>query len=211
MSSLTTRLAAALVATTALAGAAQAADLAIPSGTYATDPTHTSLFWSLNHFGLSQYTARFNTVAATVELDAEVITRSTFTATIAMDSVDTDYPLDNVDFNAELQGADWLNAAAHPEATFVSTQIVKTSDTTATIEGDLSFRGVTLPVTLDAELIGALGKHPMVEAPAFGIRAVGTFDRTAFGLATFAPLVGAEVTIEVNAEFLGQDLAPVSN
>ena len=200
----TTRLALALAASTAFAGAVQAADLAIPSGTYATDPTHTSLFWSVNHFGLSNYTARFTTVAATVELDAEDITRSALTATVAMGSVDTDYPLPAPDFNAELRGADWLDAAAHPEATFTSTRIVKTSDTTATIEGDLSFRGVTLPLTLEAELVGALEKHPMLDAAAFGIRATGSFDRTAFGLATFAPLVGTEVTLQINAEFIGQ-------
>ena len=85
----------------------------------------------------------------------------------------------------------------------MSTSITRTGDSTADIEGDLTFLGVTLPVTLDTTLIGSVGKHPFAEGAAFGIQAVGTIDRTAFGFSTFAPNIGAEVTIEINAEFIG--------
>ncbi|MBV6659066.1 MAG: YceI family protein [Devosiaceae bacterium] len=205
----TPRLLAALVAATALSApalsVANAADLSIPSGTYASDPTHTSLFWSVNHLGLSNYKARFNTVSAMVELNAEDVTQSTMTATIEMASVDTDYPFpENTDFNAELVSGDWLNASDHPQATFTSTEIVKTGDTTATISGDLSFRGVTLPIKLDAELVGAVEDHPFVDGAAFGIQAVGMIDRTEFGFGTFAPMIGTAVSIEINAEFIEQ-------
>jgi polyisoprenoid-binding protein YceI len=193
-----------LALSAALIGSASAADLSIGSGTYTLDPTHGSLFWSVNHFGLSEYTARINSFDATIELDAQDITQSTLTATIDMASVDTDFPNPEAhDFNAELRGANWLNTDAFPQATFVSTAITKTGDTTADIEGELTFLGVSLPVTLDATLIGSMGKHPFADGAAFGIQATGTFDRTAFGLSTFAPNVGAEVTIEINAEFIG--------
>ncbi|MEM6383398.1 MAG: YceI family protein [Pseudomonadota bacterium] len=202
------KLSTALIITTALAGfamPAQAADLAIPSGTYTNDPTHTSFLWSVNHLGLSEYTARFNTVEATVELDADDISNSTLTATIDMGSVDTDFPFpQNTDFNAELRGSDWLNVPDHPQATFTSTQVTKTGDTTATVAGDLSFRGLTLPVTLDVELIGALEQHPFMPVAAFGIQATGTIDRSEFGFDRFVPNVGAAVAIEINAEFLQQ-------
>lgn len=199
-----TKILAGLAVSTALVGAASAQDLAIGSGTYTTDPTHTSLFWSVNHFGLSEYKARFNSVEATIELDAEDVTQSTLTATIDMTSVDTDFPFpENTDFNAELEGENWLNTGAFPQATFVSTQIVKTGDDTAEITGDLTFLGQTLPVTLDTQLIGTLGKHPFAPGAAFGIKAIGTFDRTDFGFSTFTPNIGAAVTIEINAEFLG--------
>ncbi|WP_375572221.1 YceI family protein [Ahrensia marina] len=199
-----TKVIAGLALSTALIGSAAAEDLSIGSGTYQLDPTHGSLFWSVNHFGLSQYTARINTFEATIELDADDISQSTLTATIDMASVDTDFPNpDAHDFNAELRGENWLNTDAFPQATFVSTGITKTGDTTAEIEGDLTFLGVTLPVTLDTTLIGSMGKHPFADGAAFGIQAVGTIDRTEFGFSTFAPNVGAEVTIEINAEFIG--------
>ena len=199
-----TKLLSGFALSTALVGAAAAADLPIGSGTYAIDPTHSSLFWSVNHFGLSNYTARLNSYDVTIELNADDITQSSMTATIDMTSVDTDFPFpETTDFNAELQGANWLNTSAFPQATFVSTQIVKTGDTTAQITGDLTFLGITLPVTLDTVLIGSLGKHPFADGAAFGIQAVGTFDRTDFGFSTFVPGAGAEVTIEINAEFIG--------
>ncbi len=193
-----------LALSTAIVGSASAADIAVGSGTYTLDPTHGSLFWSVNHFGLSEYTARINTFDATIELDADDITQSSLTATIQMASVDTDYPFpENADFNEELRGANWLNTEAFPEATFVSTAITPTGDNTAEITGDLTFLGVTLPVTLDTTLIGAMGKHPFAEGAAFGIQATGTFDRSDFGFSTFAPNVGTDVTIEINAEFIG--------
>ena len=200
-----TALATGLALSTALIGAAAAESVVIPSGTYASDPTHTSLFWSVNHFGLSNYTARLNTVSATVELDADDVSRSTVTATIDMASVDTDFPFpQNTDFNEELRGENWLNTATFPQATFTSTGITVTSEDTAEITGDLTFLGQTLPVTLDATLIGLLEQHPFTNNAAFGIAATGTFDRTDFGFSTFAPNVGAEVTISINAEFLAQ-------
>lgn len=203
-----TKILAGLALSTALVGAASANDIALPSGTYQLDPTHGSLFWTVNHFGLSNYTARINRFDASVELDAEDITQSTLTATIDLTTLDTDYPFpEQADFNAELQNADWLNTEVFPQATFVSTQIVKTGDTTAEITGDLTFLGQTLPVMLDATLVGFLEQHLMVEAPAFGIQATGTFDRSEFGLTTFAPMVGTDVTITINAEFIGENLS----
>ncbi len=200
-----TKLIAGLALSTALVGAAAAEDLSIGSGTYTVDPTHTALFWTVNHFGLSEYTARINGVDATIELDAADITQSSLNATINMAGVDTAYPFpERTDFDAELRGANWLNADAFPEATFVSTDIVKTGDNTADITGDLTFLGVTLPVTLETTLIGSVGKHPFADGAAFGIHAVGTFDRTDFGFGTMAPGIGADVTIEINAEFIGE-------
>lgn len=202
------KLASSLILSTALAASAAPAlaqDISIPSGTYASDPTHTSLFWSVNHFALSNYTARINGVDATVELNADDLTQSTLTATVNMAGVDTDYPFpENTDFNAELRSANWLNTEAFPEATFTSTSITRTGDTTALIEGDLTFYGQTLPVTLDTQLIGVLESHPFTNSAAFGISATGTFDRTAFGFSTFAPNASAEVTLQINAEFLLQ-------
>lgn len=193
------------VALAAFALPAVAQDIGVPSGTYASDPTHTSLFWSVNHFGLSNYTARINGVDATVELDADDLSQSSLTATIDMAGVDTDHPFpENTDFNAELRGANWLNTDAFPQATFTSTAIMVTGDDTAEITGDLTFLGQTLPVTLETKLIGLLEDHPFTDGAAFGIAATGTFDRTDFGFSTFVPNVGAEVTIQINAEFLQQ-------
>ncbi|MEM6666090.1 MAG: YceI family protein [Pseudomonadota bacterium] len=199
-------LAAAALATTLSLGVANAASLDIPSGTYAMDPTHASLTWRIKHLGLSNYTARFTSFNATVNLNAEDVSQSSMTATIDPTSVTTDYPFAaNKDFDAEIAGAKIMNAPEFPEISFTSTAIEVTGDNTATITGDLSMRGFTVPVTLDATLNGTLGKHPFVDGAAFGISATGTVSREAVG-DTFLTGQVLEDTVEViiEAEFVEQ-------
>jgi hypothetical protein len=67
-----TKVFAGLALSTLMIGSASANDIALPSGTYELDPTHGSLFWTVNHFGLSNYTARINGFDATVDLNARI-------------------------------------------------------------------------------------------------------------------------------------------
>lgn len=191
---------------TFFAFSAEAAQLTVPSGTYQLDPAHASLVWKIKHLGLSRYTARFNKFDATITLDAENPTGSEVTATIDPSSVDTDFPFaDQKDFNAELTGEQWFNIAEFPEITFQSTELELTGDSVGTMTGDLTFLGVTRPVTLDVTLNGQLEKHPFAGGPAIGFSATSTFKRTDFGFETMlGPIVGDEVTIQIEAEFVQQ-------
>lgn len=196
----------AVLATAALAIAAGPAfgqSLNVPSGTYRLDPAHTDVLWKVDHFGLSPYVGRFDRSAidATIELDAEDVTNSTLTVTIRADGVVTNDP-GAKDFDAEIEGDMFFAAAAHPEITFVSTDIEVSGEDTATITGDLTFKGVTLPVELDVVLNGALEAHPMAGAPALGISASAVIDRTDFGVTSLAGPIGTEVDVEIHAEFL---------
>ncbi|MEM9304059.1 MAG: YceI family protein [Pseudomonadota bacterium] len=188
-------------------GAASADDtVTIPSGTYANDAGHTRLLWRIDHMGLSHYTARFNDVEIVLAFDAEQPNQSSVTATIDPRSVDTGYP-GETDFNAEISDDPrFLDAGNHPEITFVSRKVTATGERAFEIEGDLTMRGQTLPVTLDATLIGALEEHPFAKVPAIGFSATATIDRTAFGLDYLSggPILGDEVEIEIQTEFLKQ-------
>lgn len=185
------------------AGAANAQSLNVPSGTYNMDPTHSSFVWKVSHFGLSNYTGKMGTFNIALDLDASNVANSTVSATIDPASVDSGFPFpEQKDFDAELAGAGWLEAAKFPEISFQSTGIEITGDNTGVMTGDLTFLGQTKPVTLDVTLNAAMEKHPMAPSAAVGFSATGSFDRTAFGFSTFAPAVGAEVTIEIEAEFL---------
>ncbi len=197
------RLAAALIATT-LALPAAAQELSIPSGTYALDPTHTSVVWKVSHFGLSNYTGRFETVSGSIDLNAENPAESSVNITVDPASISTGFPFpEREDFDAKLAGAEWFNSPEYPEMTFTSTGIEVTGDNTGTITGDLTMMGTTLPVTFDVTMNAALEAHPMLsEQAAIGFSAVATIDRTEFGLENAAPAVGPEVEIIVEAEFL---------
>ncbi len=197
------------------AGAHAAADmseaLGVPSGLYVLDKNHASLTWSVMHLGLSHYTARFTAFDVALNFDAADPTQSTLTATIDPASVRTDYPGDykatHADSEYETWDEDlarnpgWMNADAFPEITFTSTEVTMDSDTTGTVTGDVTFLGVTAPVTLDVTLIGTANPKPRSDFAALGFSAHGTLDRTAFGNDTAAPFIGEEVKLRIEAEF----------
>lgn len=187
------------------------------SGVYVMDPTHASLQWSLPHNSISNYTARFNKFDAKITLDTANLANSTVEATIDPASVDANYQGDYVGTHAATGFKSWsediaknknfLNATAFPQITFKSTKVELTGARTAKVTGDLTFLGVTKPVTLNATFNGDLEKHPFVPAPAIGFSAEGKFKRTDFGMA-LGP-VGDEVTIRFDAEFI-KEVAPAA-
>ncbi|MET4684663.1 YceI family protein [Brevundimonas faecalis] len=192
-------------------------ELKAPAGVYAMDPTHASLQWSIAHNTISNYTARFNTFSAKITLDPANLANSTVEATIDPASVDANYPADYVGAHAASGFKSWsediarnknfLNAGAFPQITFKSTKVELTGPRTAKVTGDLTFLGVTKPVTLDATFNGELEKHPFMQVPAIGFAAEGRFKRSDFGMAV-GP-VGDEVTIRFDAEFI-KEAAPAA-
>ena len=194
-------------AAVALSFPASAESLDIPSGTYALDRTHAALVWKVNHLGFSTYTGMFDKKAidATIELDADDVANSSLTATVDGLSVETLHPREfdprDIAFNDEIQSDMFLNTVAFPEITFKSTGIEITGDNTANIEGELTLNNQTHPFVLETTLNQA-AEHPMLGTPAIGISATGTFDRTQFGINTLAGPVSADVTIEIQGEFI---------
>ena len=193
--------------TVAAPQSAVAQEIDIPSGVYQLDTTHASLLWKVRHMGLSDYTARLATFNATLTLDVDNPENSSITATADPTSVQTAFPFDEPDFDAEIANDEkLLNSAAHPEISFASTSIERTGPSTAIITGDLTFLGVTREITFDATLIGALASHPLRNVPAVGFSAEATIDRTEFGMSFLAPFpVAAEVTVVIQAEFLMEE------
>lgn len=176
----------------------------LPSGEYSLDKTHASVTWQVSHMGLSNYTARFTEIDANVDFNPENIEESIVTAKINPASIRTDYPnADKKDFDKELaNGKAWFNAEEHPSIDFKSTEIKMTGENTAVMVGDLTFLGVTKPVTLDVTLNGAMLSHPFKQIPAFGFSARGSIMRSDFGLNTYIPNVGDKVDLIIETEFV---------
>lgn len=179
-----------------------------PSGDYVLDKTHASLVARVNHFGLSNYTLRFNGLDASLTFDAEKPERSSVVAEASIGTIDTDYPGPR-DFDGELQSADWLDAATHPLATFRSTSIAMTGSDAGRMTGDLTLHGVTRPVSFDIRYNHSYARHPFGRPFALiGFSARGVIRRSEFGITQFLPEegsmagVGDEVEILIEAEFL---------
>ena len=175
----------------------------MPAGVYTVDKTHASLIWKVSHAGLSNYTARFKSYDAEINFDPADITKSTVTAKIDPATLETDYVATaEKDFNKNLiTKEEWFNAGKFPEITFKSTKIEVTGENTGKIHGDLTFLGVTKPVTLDATFNGAYAVQPFSKKPAMGFSATGSITRSDFGLSTYVPMIGDKVDIIIEAEF----------
>ncbi|MBB3541372.1 MULTISPECIES: YceI family protein [unclassified Rhizobium] len=189
-----------LSTTLALAAATDPA----PTGTYKTDPSHSSLSWSFDHSGLSHYTARFTKVDARLDWKPEQPETSTLSVAIDPLSVRTDYPWpEKVDFDAEI-GTGETFLAAKP-ITFVSRTIHVTGENTGTVEGLLTFRGETHPATLDVTFNGSMAKHPRMGVPKIGFSATGRIRRSEWGLDFAIPELGDIITIAIETQMVPAD------
>jgi polyisoprenoid-binding protein YceI len=165
--------------------------------TYTIDKSHMDVAYSLNHLGLSTSRGRFGDVDATLVLDPDAPAASKVSATIQVKSLDSG----DAKRDEHVTGPDFFDAAKFPTITFVSTQVTPTGARTAKVAGNLTIHGVTKPVVLDATLNG-MGPHPMNKKPAAGIHATVTIKRSEYGVAAYVPMVGDDVTITIDAEFI---------
>ena len=102
-------------------------------------------------------------------------------------------------FAGHLKGPDFFDTANHPTARFRSTAVAMRGNA-GTVRGDLTIKGVTRPVTLDATFVGA-GPNPMSKKVNFGFRATGAVKRSDFGLGRAVPVVSDRVDLTINAAF----------
>ncbi|PUE05899.1 polyisoprenoid-binding protein [Limnohabitans sp. T6-5] len=187
------KLSAALAFVTLAAGSALAAPV-----TYNVDSSHTFPRFSYSHFGYSTQLSSFSNTTGKVVFDAEAKTGSV-DIVIDLKSVNTG----SVDFNGHIQGEDFLDTAKFPTATFKSTKVVFDGDKPKAIEGQLTIKGVTKPVTLTVTGFQAM-PHPMVKKPALGANAFTTIKRTEFNAGKYAPYVGDDVRIDIAIEAMAQ-------
>lgn len=165
---------------------------------YSVEPNHTYANFSYNHMGLSTQISKFNKTSGTITYDKAAKTGAV-DITIDMTSVDTGSNL----FNGHIQGADFLDTAKFPTATFKSTKVVFQGDKPATIDGDLTIKGVTQPVTLTVTHFNNM-EHPMMKKDAIGANASTLIKRSAFNAGKYAPMVGDDVTITISLEAIKQ-------
>ncbi len=187
------RIAAALSLVTLFAGSAMAAPVS-----YNVDGSHTFPRFSYSHFGYSTQLSSFSKTTGKVVFDADAKTGSV-DIVIDTKSVNTGF----ADFNEHIQGEDFLDTAKFPQATFKSTQVIFEGAKPAKIEGLLTLKGVTKPVTLTVTGFQA-APHPMVKKPALGANAFTVIKRTEFNAGKYAPYVGDEVRIDIAIEAIAQ-------
>lgn len=174
----------------------------MPAGVYNLDKSHATMLWKVNHVGLSDYIGRFTDFTVDLDFDPAAPENSSLNVSVNPLSLATDYPYpEKKDFSKQLATDEqWLNAGAFPKIEFVSTSIEKTGDNTGVVTGDLTFLGVTKPLSLDVVFNGAYLEKPFASVPALGFSATGVLKRSDWGLDTYVPSIGDEVELEIEVE-----------
>ena len=121
-----------------------------PTGTYAIDPSHSRIGFVARHAMVTKVRGSFNEFDGSGFFDADNPANSHLELTIAAASIDTR----NADRDAHLRSNDFFDMEQHPEITFTSTSVEQTDDDTFRVNGDLTIKGVTKPVTVNFEYSG---------------------------------------------------------
>ena len=167
----------------------------VQAGTYKIDPDHTQVIWSVDHFGFSRLYGMVGGMSGTLRLDPARLDQAAVQVDIPLSGLTVTSP----GFAKHLQTADLFDTAKFPTARFVSRQ-VSARGQQATIAGDLTIKGVTKPIVLQARFHGA-GANPMNKAETVGFSATAKLKRSEFNLGYAVPAVSDEVQLEITAAF----------
>lgn len=166
-------------------------ELQIPgytAGTWTIDLAHSHVGFVIKHMMVSKVRGRFTAFTGTITT-AEDPFASTVSVTIEATSIDTD----NSMRDDHVRSADFFDADNHPGLTFTSTG-VRQEDGEFLVDGDLTIRGITRPVTLTLEEAPAFGPGPQGGTKA-GFSATTEINRTDFGVSYNGPIPGGGVAL----------------
>ncbi len=167
------------------------------------DPNHTQVEFTIRHF-FSRVHGRFNEFAGTILYDEKNLAASSVEVTIQTRSIFTNQDRRDND----LRSPRFFWADSFPTITFKSTQVVPGEGNKFKVEGNLTMRGATKPVILDAEFLGmgAVGIEGRAMGTRAGFEGTTAVDRKDFGIVWNQTLdqggtmLGDEVTIHLAIE-----------
>ena len=169
----------------------------VPAGEYVLDARHASLTAKVAHLGgFSNYAMRFDKLEGGFAWDPANPAAARASIRVDPASIHTGLP----SFDRDLAGPRWFDAAGHPAITFVSTRMEPGPDGRGTVTGDLTFLGVTRPVTLDVVFNG-VGPGMMGTGTRLGFSGTGEIKRSDFGLTTSSNSAGDAVKLDFEVEF----------
>lgn len=166
--------------------------------TYVIDTTHTKPRFEYNHLGFSTQLSRFDTTSGTITLDRTAKTGAV-DVTIDAKSVNTGYAL----FNEHIQAEDFFDTQKYPVITFKSNRMKFDGDRPVAVDGNLTVKGITKPVTLAITSFKCM-PHPMLKKDACGANATATVKRSEFNMGKHVPYVSDEVVLTIPVESVKQ-------
>lgn len=169
----------------------------IPAGTYNIDPAHSKVGFEIPHLVISSVEGHFSKFDGVITIDKK-LEKSKANLNVEVASINTD----NKDRDDHLRSADFFDAAKFGKMTFVVKKISGSTDDLK-LTGDLTIKGKTKSVTLDAKYLGDVndpfGNHKIA------FTAKGKINRKDFGLnwskaVEIGPVVGDDVTLDIKIQ-----------
>jgi polyisoprenoid-binding protein YceI len=170
-------------------------------GTWAIDPVHSSINFWVRHLMVSKVRGKFDNFSGAIVVTEDG--KTTVHAEVAVDSVNTG----NDQRDAHIKSPDFFDVETHPIARFASTTVEPEGDNYA-LNGELTLKGVTKPITLELEFNGV--NPGMGHGEVAGFEASVVLNRKDFGIDIDLPLqtggavVGDKVTITIDVEAVKQ-------
>ena len=172
--------------------------------TWAIDPTHSEIGFKVKHMMFTNVSGKFNQFEATIENDEDAFETSQINFSADVNSIDTA----NDDRDNHLKGTDFFDVENFAKLTFVSTSVKKVTAVEYQIIGDLTIKGITKSIALEAEY-GSPIKDPWGNTK-IGLSLTGKINRKDFGLTwnaaleTGGVLVGEDIKLAIEAQFAKQ-------
>jgi polyisoprenoid-binding protein YceI len=171
------------------------------TGTWAVDPTHSSVEFSVKHLGIATVKGVFREFEGTLVV-GEDLASATAAGTVKVASVDTNEP----QRDEHLRSPDFFDAATYPELTFASSAIRPVDDEVFEIDGEITLHGVTQPIRLTAEIQG-FEQDPWGNERV-GLEVTGQIKRGDFGM-TFNQALGSGNMLVSDKVKLSLDISAV--
>lgn len=143
---------------------------------YTIDPSHTYPSLEFPHMGLSTWRGKFNETTGNVTLDTAARSGS-----VAIEVATASIDFGHDEMNEHARGADWLNVEKFPTMTYKGKLKFK-DDAPASVEGQLTLKGVTKPLTLKINSFNCLDPHPFYKKKVCGADVEGELNRADFGM-----------------------------
>jgi polyisoprenoid-binding protein YceI len=171
-------------------------------GTWVADPVHSTASFAIKHMIVSTFRASFGEVDGRLEVEGDDIR---LTGRVVASSID----VEQADFRAHLLSPEFFDVEKTPDITFVSTSVRRGEGDAIEVDGNLTVKGVTRPVTATGILIGPAVSFG--DAEVVGVELQTTVDKNDFDLKWNAPLpkggfaVSDNVTLNVHLELRRQE------
>ena len=161
------------------------------------DPTHSELQFKVKHLMITTVTGSLKIFSASLTSEGDDFENGKVSFEAEINSIDTG----NTDRDNHLKGADFFDAEQHPKVSFISTSLEK-DGSDYVIKGDLTLKGVTKPVKLNAEF-GGIATDPWGNTKA-GFTLSGKINRTDYGLSWNAALETGGVMVSEEVKIAGE-------